>query len=331
MSGAVRNALRYAAATGAGFGGGYLYHRYRSAAETGPPGAPKVAVIPMAGVIEAASSEFSSSGISYDRLEGVIRRTMRNPEVAAVVFRINSPGGSPVQSSRIHELIRAEQARRSEEDAPIATIAYAEDVCASGGYYIACACDTIACDPSSIVGSIGVISSDFGFAELIKRIGVERRVQTSGRLKSMGDPFKETSRLERSKKAGLLDDIHSWFAYKVISSRGDRLDFDAARQKTRRLLEAAGEADEEGYQGMGLTDGSVYAGMEALDVGLVDVVEPLDTLIHREYPDAFVQKVKVRASFFNDFIGAAFGAEALLRLVEQRLAFGAYGLLPPRC
>ena len=123
-------------------------------------------------------------GIDFDGQESIIKKAFSLKKALAVAITINSPGGSPVQSHMIYNLIR-QQAKKNKKK----VIVFAEDVAASGGYLIACAGDEIFANSSSIIGSIGVIYSSFGFTELIKKIGVERRVHTAGKNKSTLDPF----------------------------------------------------------------------------------------------------------------------------------------------
>ena len=155
---------------------------------------------------------------------------MRN--AAAVALAINSPGGSPVQSHLIFRRIRelAQEKKRR-------VIAFVEDAAASGGYMIACAADEIIADPHSIVGSIGVVGGSFGFDKLIAKIGIERRLYTSGEHKAMLDPFlpENADDVERLKK--LQRDIHDDFIALVKSRRGDKLCRPGKRLVLRRILD----------------------------------------------------------------------------------------------
>src|ERR1700751_1096588 len=145
-------------------------------------GVPIVPVVRLAGVLGLSTP--LKPGLMLATVARPLERAFRMRHARAVALLINSPGGSPVQSHLIYRRIRqlaAENDRR--------VIAFAEDVAASGGYMIACAADEIICDPSSIVGSIGVIGATFGFPEAMKKLGVERRVYTAGDHKSTLDPF----------------------------------------------------------------------------------------------------------------------------------------------
>ena len=159
---------------------------------------PVVPVVRLSGVI-AASGLLGSRGLSIESVAPLLRRAFEIRGAKAVALAINSPGGSPVQSALIGQRIRL-----LAEQKGLKVIAFVEDVAASGGYWLACAADEIIVDAHSIVGSIGVISAGFGFQDLISRIGVERRLHTSGERKSMLDPFRpekpeDVERLARPK------------------------------------------------------------------------------------------------------------------------------------
>src|SRR5580704_2195943 len=144
---------------------------------------PVVPVVRLSGVI-AAGGLLGARGLSIESVAPLLAKAFQTRGAKAVALSINSPGGSPVQSALIAQRIRL---LAQEKNLPV--IAFVEDVAASGGYWLACAADEIVADPASIVGSIGVVSSGFGFHELIARHGIERRVHTSGENKSMLDPF----------------------------------------------------------------------------------------------------------------------------------------------
>ena len=146
------------------------------------PSKPSVAVIKMSVVISAGAR----GGLSDQVLSPILEKAFKKGQHKAVALLINSPGGSPVQSSLISSRIKR---LAKENDMPV--YAFVEDVAASGGYWLACSADEIYADTGSIIGSIGVISAGFGFQELIHKYGVERRVHTAGKSKSMLDPFKE--------------------------------------------------------------------------------------------------------------------------------------------
>src|SRR5690349_22884922 len=156
---------------------GWLKDRFRRG--------PVVPVVRLSGVI-ASGGLLGARGLSIESTAPLLARAFAQRGAKAVALVVNSPGGSPVQSALIAQRIRL---LAREKKLPV--IAFVEDVAASGGYWLACAADEIIADGASIVGSIGVISAGFGFKDLITRLGIERRVHTSGDRKSMLDPFRD--------------------------------------------------------------------------------------------------------------------------------------------
>ena len=202
-----------------------------------------VALIELSGVI-AGDTEANADGIN-----AALRDAFQDDATAAVVLRINSSGGSPVQSGRIVDEIRRLRARYPD----IAIYAAIEDIGASGAYYVAAAADAIYVDKASLVGSIGVIMAGFGFADAIASLGIERRVLTAGDNKALLDPFlPEKPRLRRHMQA-MLDDIHADFIAAVKRGRGDRLAEDNA-----------------------LFSGLVWTGKNAVTLGLADGLGDVD-------------------------------------------------------
>ncbi|HXA71199.1 MAG TPA: S49 family peptidase [Stellaceae bacterium] len=200
--------------------------------------APAVAVLRLEGVIGGRGVR----GLTLQRMAQTIERAFELRNLKAVALAVNSPGGAPVQSALLYRRIRQLAAEKK-----IPVFAFAEDVAASGGYWLLLAGDEIYADAASIVGSIGVVTSSFGFAEVLKRLGVERRLHTSGRDKSLLDPFlaedpREVQRLER-----LQRDLHDTFKSEVEERRGAKL------SKTVELFE-----------------GEIFSGRRALELGLVD-------------------------------------------------------------
>ncbi|AGT10080.1 S49 family peptidase [Paracoccus aminophilus] len=178
---------------------------------------PTVSVIRLQGVIGAGQR--GGPALSDAALAPVIERAFRRKKPLAVALAINSPGGSPVQSSLI-----AARIRRLSEETRVPVYAFVEDMAASGGYWLACAADEIWADESSVLGSIGVISSGFGFADLISRYGIERRVHTAGQSKSMLDPFRPEKPEDIARLNELLLPIHGAFKDYVRARRCNRLD-----------------------------------------------------------------------------------------------------------
>lgn len=186
-----------------------------------------------------------------ERINQGLTRAFSAEHVKAVILKINSPGGSPVVSDRVYNQIR--YLRKIHPKIKLYVVC--EDVCASGGYYIASAADDIYVDPASIVGGIGVISPSFDLTGLIQKIGVKRRLFTSGRFKGVGDPFSPMSPRERESVQKRMDSIHQLFIEKVKEGRGQRL------KKTTTLF--AGE---------------VWTGQQAEKLGLIDGFGSVDSV-----------------------------------------------------
>ncbi|WP_262694914.1 S49 family peptidase [Kordiimonas aquimaris] len=275
-----------------------------------PP--PKVAVIPMQGVI-AAGGRFNKT-LSLASVEDKIDTAFNMPGVSAVALLINSPGGSPVQSSLITKRIRD---LSTEKDIPV--LAFAEDVAASGGYMLALAGDKIYANESSIVGSIGVISAGFGFTEAIAKIGVERRLYTAGESKSMLDSFSEEKPEDVARLRELQDEIHEHFKKLVRDRRGKRL---------------------KGLRGK-VFSGDVFSGNEAVKLGLIDDIGDVRGVLR----DRFGDKVKFEVlGEKKPRLGALLGlggkadmtalaenasggwAHGLIAAVEERLYWNRFGL-----
>ena len=251
---------------------------------------PLVPVIRLAGVIGGGRNALNDAGLAP-----VIEKAFKMKPVA-VALVINSPGGSPVQSSLI-----AARIRRLAQDKGIKVHAFVEDVAASGGYWLACAADDIWVDASSIVGSIGVISASFGFPDLMARQGVERRVVAAGRSKSFADPFLPQKPEDIDRIRALQTPIHQAFIAHVKARRGARL----------------ADAD--------LFNADIWVGQGAVDLGLVDGVVHLVPQLHALYGEK-VRLVPLgqRRSFLSRF-GLNLASDALAS-VEDRALWARYGL-----
>lgn len=196
-------------------------------------------------VVEVTGMIAAHEQASADNIYTGLQAALDHPDTKALIVRINSGGGSPVQSAYIYSELR--RLRELHPDIPVnAVIA---DTGASGAYYIAAGAENIYANGSSLVGSIGVTAAGFGFQELIDKIGVERRAFTSGEHKAFMDPFQDVDPEERELFEALLNDVHQQFINDVKAGRGDRL------------------AEEESNQ---LFSGLVWTGQQALDLGLVD-------------------------------------------------------------
>jgi serine protease SohB len=226
----------------------------------------------------------------------VIEKAFAKGKPVAVALEINSPGGSPVQSSLIGARIR-----RLADDKGLKVHAFVEDVAASGGYWLATAADDIWIDRNSIVGSIGVISAGFGFSELIERHGIERRVYTAGQSKSMLDPFKPEKAEDVARVKALQEDIHANFIAHVKARRGARL------------------ADQD------LFTGDVWIGERAIEMGLADGIAHATPKLKELYGKTTkIVPYQRKRSFLSRF-GAEFAADAA-GLVEERAAFARFGI-----
>src|SRR6202163_320709 len=175
-----------------------------------------VPVVRLSGLIGAVTP--LRPGMSLGGVARMLERAFATRHARAVALVINSPGGSPLQSRQIYLRIRQLAA---EKQLPV--LVFVEDVAASGGYMIACAGDEIFCDPSSILGSIGVVGGTFGFQELIKKVGVERRLYTAGEHKAMLDPFLPENLDDVARVKALQREIHALFIALVKQRRGTRL------------------------------------------------------------------------------------------------------------
>ncbi len=251
---------------------------------------PAVAVIRLSGVIGGGRTALNDAGLAP-----VIEKAFKMKPVA-VALVVNSPGGSPVQSSLI-----AARIRRLAEDKGIKVHCFVEDVAASGGYWLACAADDIWVDASSIVGSIGVISASFGFPDLLARQGVERRVVAAGRSKSFADPFLPRKPEDIDRIRALQTPIHEAFIAHVKARRGARL----------------ADAD--------LFNADIWVGQSAVDLGLVDGVAHLVPRLRSVYGDK-VRLVPLgqKRSFLSRF-GLNLASDAMAS-VEDRALWARYGL-----
>jgi protease-4 len=201
------------------------------------------------GVVDVEGVIDSRGEASASRIIRGVRNALDNEHVTSVLLRINSPGGSPSESQRVFEELRH---LRAQSDIPI--VSWVGDIGASGAYYIAAGTEHIYASPSSLIGSIGVISSSFGFQEAMESLGIERRVFTAGNNKAMLDPFSVMEEEQATFWQQVLEDTHKQFTSDVLKGREGRLN---------------GDTDE-------LFSGLVWTGNQALDNGLIDEVATLD-------------------------------------------------------
>lgn len=177
------------------------------------PSGAHTALIEISGVIEPGGE------VNADAVMGSLNDAYENKGTKGIILRINSPGGSPVQAGIINEEIKRQKALHP----AIPVYAVVEDICASGGYYIAAATDKIYVDKASIVGSIGVLMDGYGFTEVMKKVGVERRLLTAGENKAMLDPFSPVNPKHQAYAQSMLNEIHEQFKTVVREGRGNRL------------------------------------------------------------------------------------------------------------
>lgn len=220
----------------------------------------------------------NDSKASADNVVTGLRNAFEDANTRAVILRINSPGGSPVQSSDIHkEMLRL---RAKYPDIPL--YAVVSDICASGGYFVASAADKIFVNESSIIGSIGVLMNGFGFVDAMSELGVERRLMTAGTHKGILDPFSPLSEFDKEHASRLLGDLHGSFIEAVKTGRGDRL-----KGVEQDLFSGLYWSGGEGIT-LGLADAIGSAGYVAREVvGEEEIVnftarrDPIERLVHR--------------------------------------------------
>ncbi len=254
---------------------------------------PLVAVVRLNGAIGMPGR----GSLSDAALAPVLERAFKKGKPAAVALQINSPGGSPVQSSLIGARIR-----RLAEETKVPVYAFVEDVAASGGYWLAAAADEIWADESSVLGSIGVISAGFGAHVFLARQGVERRVYTAGESKSMLDPFRPENEEDVARLKRLLNDIHANFIAHVKARRADKLD---------------GNAD--------LFTGEIWLARRAAALGLIDGIAHLKPKMQ----DLHGEKTRFRVYGMKKPLLSRLGmqaAEDALGVIEERASFARFGL-----
>lgn len=271
-------------------------------------GRPVVPVVRLSGAIGAVTP--LRPGMSLASVSKMLEKAFATGGAKAVALLINSPGGSPVQSHQIYQRIRQ---LAGEKKLPV--LVFVEDVAASGGYMIACAGDEIFCDPSSIVGSIGVVGGTFGFQDLIKKVGIERRLYTSGEHKATLDPFLPENPEDVARLKAIQREIHDTFIALVKQSRGSRL---------------KGGDD---Y----LFTGEYWAGERSVKLGLADELGDLRTVLRARYGDKVQTPVIAPAAgLLSGMVGRKPGMGSLLGLtslpedlisaLETRALWARYGL-----
>ena len=271
---------------------------------------PLVTVLRLDGVIGHISG--FRRGLSLSSQAAAIDKAFRPRNLVAVALSVNSPGGSAVQSALIAKRIRD---LADENDVPV--IAFAEDIAASGGYWLACAGDEIYANESSIIGSIGVVSGGFGFTELIKKMGVERRLHTTGDNKAMLDPFTPEKPADVEHLKSLQREIHETFTEMVRARRGERLN----------------GPDKD------IFSGAFWTGRKALEMGLIDGIGDLRSVMRARFGERVrLRPVGAQRPLWRRFgvverSSGGFGfastenlAADALAAIEERLIWNRFGL-----
>lgn len=235
------------------------------------------ALVAVEGVIAARGQA------SAERINQGLKDAFKDSNTAGVILRINSPGGSPVQAGQINQEIR--RLRGLHPEVPVYVVV--EDICASGGYYVAAAADRIFVDPASLVGSIGVLMDGFGFTGAMEKLGVERRLLTAGANKGFLDPFSPLNDKQREVAQDMLEEIHQQFIDVVKAGRGDRL------KRTPDLF-----------------SGLIWTGEKSIELGLADAVGSVD----------YVAREVIKAERIVDYTPAENLAERFARRFGAAMA-----------
>ncbi len=242
------------------------------------------ALINIRGTIEA------NGEASADKINAALQSAFEAKGTAGIIVRINSPGGSPVQAGIVYDEIRRLRAKYPD----IALYAVVEDICASGGYYIASGADRIFVDKASIVGSIGVLMDGFGFTEAMNKLGVERRLLTAGENKGFLDPFSPQDLVQKQHAQTLLEEIHNQFIDVVRKGRGSRL------KETPEMF-----------------SGLMWTGAESVKMGLADDFGTVDTVARNVIKAEDILDYSVKENIAERFakrLGADVGQSIALRL-----------------
>ena len=242
------------------------------------------ALINIRGVIEATGDT------SAEKINGALQSAFEDKGTAGVIVRINSPGGSPVQAGIVYDEIRRLRAKYPD----IELYVVVEDMCASGGYYIAAAADKIYVDKASIVGSIGVLMDGFGFTDAMDKLGVERRLLTAGENKGFLDPFSPQDMKQKEYAQALLEEIHKQFIDVVRKGRGDRL------KETPEMF-----------------SGLIWTGSQSIQLGLADELGTVDSVARDVIKAKDILDFSVKENIAERFakrLGADVSESLMLRL-----------------
>jgi signal peptide peptidase SppA len=262
-----------------------------------------VSIVRLEGIISGAVG-IKRNSISLDSVRRDIDKAFSFPEVQAVAVVVNSPGGSPVQSELISNYLKSASEKNN---IPIYT--FAEDVAASGGYWLLCSGKKMYASEMSILGSIGVVSSGFGFVEAIKKLGIERRVTTQGKSKSISDPFVPEKESDKKIIGRLQEDIHKSFKAVVTGARGKKL----------KILESQ------------LFSGEIWSGRQSLKHGLIDDIGDVFSVMKKEFgEDVKFNHIKKEASWIKKKMGVGFDPQELVdscfEKIENKIESSRFGI-----
>ena len=266
---------------------------------------PIVSVLRLHGVIGQVGP--SKKGLTLESLDEDIQKAFSYSRLKAVVLDINSPGGSPVQSSLIYRRIREHAEKKK-----VPVYSFASEVAASGGYWLACAGEEIYAEDASIVGSIGVVSSGFGLEGLIKKLGIERRIHTAGKSKSILDPFKKETAEDIAHLKSLQQSIHDSFVELVENARKDKLNQEIKNE---------------------IFSGAFWTGRQAVDMGLVDKIGELHIVMKEKFGDNVdirivnpAKKTKAWQVFSSKQEQQLMFAKNILHVVEEEILWDKFRL-----
>ena len=257
-----------------------------------------VSVIPLNGII--APNMGRRKGLNLNEIDKNIEDAFSLKNLKAVALQINSPGGSPVQSEMISKRIRELSEKKN-----IPVLAFVEDVAASGGYWLACSADEIFASKASIVGSIGVVSSGFGFDKAIQKLGVERRLYTSGDNKAILDPFLPENNDDVKRLKGIQKELHNQFISFVKSRRGSKI-----INENKEIF-----------------TGAFWSGEKSLELGLIDSFGEMKTVLKERFGESVKIKEfspKKKLFSFGSLLSGAL--DMLLHKIEERSSFKNFGL-----
>jgi len=246
------------------------------------------------------------SGININSLDKLINKLFSYKKSPAIALVINSPGGSPTQSSLIADRIISQSKEKKKK-----VIAFVEDVAASGGYWLACSADEIFIDQNSVIGSIGVISPGFGFVNLIKKIGVERRLYTAGKSKSFLDPFKPEKKEDIKKLKVIQEQIHENFISYVKKRRGTKLKKNQENE---------------------IFSGLFWVGQKAIDLGLVDGMGSIHQILKKRFGKKVnIKFIDQKKSFIQRKLSSSLpisliDTDLLIEKLEEKALWSRYGL-----